>query len=149
MNEKRSIANGTHVCRDCLAQFGNFDGWKAHMDTHYLLREQSVHKPGLVAAPETVKDASPYAAKASKVRPSLFPVEGLNEAIKAMEYGAKKYGEHAWKEVKMDRSEFLDALERHLIAIKLGERADSESNVSHLGHIIANAAIILAKYGDK
>lgn len=56
-------------------------------------------------------------------------------------------GVDQWREVDMQRREFIDALERHLIALKQGETHASDSNVSHLGHIIANAGIILAKYG--
>lgn len=91
--------------------------------------------------------AKAYQAKASKLRPSLLPVEAVVEGAKAMQFGAQKYGVDQWREVDMQRREFIDALERHLIALKQGETHASDSNVSHLGHIIANAGIILAKYG--
>lgn len=91
--------------------------------------------------------AEAYAAKASKLRPSLLPVEAIVEGIKAMEFGAQKYGVDQWREVDMDRREFIDALERHLIALKQGETHAQDSGVHHLGHIIANCGIILAKFG--
>ncbi len=87
-----------------------------------------------------------YEAKASKPRPSLFPVEGYLAGIAAMEFGASKYGADAWRNAPMLEEEFLNALERHLIAYKQGEKVAPDSGVSHLGHIIANCAIISAKY---
>lgn len=91
--------------------------------------------------------AKAYAAKASKLRPSLLPVEAVEEGIKAMEFGAQKYGPHQWRQVDMQRDEFLDALERHIIALRKGETHAPDSGVHHLGHVIANCGIILAKFG--
>jgi hypothetical protein len=89
-----------------------------------------------------------YAIKQEKLRPSLLPVEGTIEGIKAMEFGAKKYGDHAWKTAGVSKQEFLDALERHLLALKQGESHAPDSQVHHLGHIIANASIILSKFKE-
>lgn len=88
----------------------------------------------------------PYKEKAAKLRPQLLPVEATVEAIKAMEFGASKYGAHQWKTVDMPKEAFLDALERHLIAYKQGEKNAQDSGVSHLGHIIANCGILLARF---
>lgn len=82
------------------------------------------------------------------MRPSLLPVEVVVEGTLAMEYGAAKYGPHQWREVEMSREEFMDALERHLIALKQGETHATDGGVSHLGHIIANCGIMLAKFKD-
>jgi len=87
-----------------------------------------------------------YTKKASKIRPNLLPYEAVIEGIKAMEYGAKKYGPEQWRDVDMERVDFLNALERHLLAYKSGEKLAEDSGVSHLGHIIANCAILLVKF---
>jgi hypothetical protein len=89
-----------------------------------------------------------YAAKAAKLRPSLLPIEATIEGTKAMEFGASKYGANAWREVEMSKEDFLNALERHVIAIRQGETHAADSGVNHLGHIIANCAIILAKFPE-
>lgn len=93
-----------------------------------------------------LKAAESYSAKAAKFRPSLLPVEATIEGAKAMEFGAQKYGVDQWREVDMKPREFYDALERHLIALKQGEKVASDSGVHHLGHIIANCAILLARF---
>lgn len=90
--------------------------------------------------------AKQYAAKADKMRPSLLPVEAVIAGTLAMEFGAKKYGVDQWRVVTMQPREFYDALERHLIALKQGETHAPDSGVHHLGHIIANCAILLARF---
>jgi hypothetical protein len=87
-----------------------------------------------------------YKEKLSKYRPSLLPSQVVVEGAKAMEFGAQKYGVDQWKTVDMEARQFIDALERHLIAYKQGERVAGDSQVSHLGHIIANCAILLARF---
>lgn len=84
--------------------------------------------------------------KDAKVKPSLLPPQGVIEGARAMQYGAEKYGVGSWLNLNVPESSFLDALERHLLAYKLGAINDMDSGINHLGHIIANAAIILAKY---
>lgn len=88
----------------------------------------------------------PYQEKAAKIRPSLLPHEAVVAGIEAMEFGAKKYGAEAWRTVDMQPVDFLNALERHLLAYKSGEKNAVDSGVSHLGHIIANCAILLVKF---
>lgn len=90
-----------------------------------------------------------YEKKADKIRPSLLPYEAVLEGIKAMEFGAKKYGVDQWRTVDMNPVDFLNALERHLLAYKQGELLAEDSGVSHLGHIIANCAILLVKFDLK
>lgn len=87
-----------------------------------------------------------YQQKAAKIRPCLLPYEATLEGIKAMEFGAGKYGPDQWREVDMRPEDFLNALERHLLAYKSGEKLAEDSGVSHLGHIIANCAILLVKF---
>ncbi|KKL23482.1 hypothetical protein LCGC14_2424910, partial [marine sediment metagenome] len=61
----------------------------------------------------------------------------------AMMLGMKKYGPYNWREKAIKHTVYLDAIERHLLAIRDGEWLDPESNIPHLGHIIAGASIIL------
>lgn len=90
-----------------------------------------------------------YKKKSNKLRPNLLPYEAVLEGIKAMEFGAQKYGPDQWREVDMKPVDFLNALERHLLAYKAGDRLAEDSQVSHLGHIIANCAILLVKFDSK
>lgn len=87
-----------------------------------------------------------HALKRAKYRPSLLPVEATLAGVLAMEFGVGKHGLDSWKKPEYERVEFIDALERHLIALKQGEKFANDSGVHHLGHIIANCAILLAKF---
>ena len=52
-------------------------------------------------------------------------------------FGAKKYAPENWKK-GLDRTEILESAQRHLIALFDGEENDSESGLSHAGHILCN-----------
>lgn len=62
---------------------------------------------------------------------------------KVFGYSAKKYGPYNWREKKVRLSIYLDAIERHLLAIKDGQWFDEESGLPHASHIGANIAVIL------
>lgn len=70
--------------------------------------------------------------------PSLEPL------VKVLEFGAKKYstpeqsGVDNWKK-PMDKKQILDSMIRHLVRLMEDEELDSESNLPHIGHIMANA----------
>lgn len=113
------------------------------------LEELSDHIPNCKDINLEEQTTSPYSQKAAKLRPTLFPTEALLEGIKAFEFGTTKYAVDDWKVADLRPRDILNALERHLIAYKLGEKLASDSQVSHLGHIIANCAILLARFDKK
>lgn len=63
--------------------------------------------------------------------------------VRVLMYGAEKYtvgavsGANNWKK-GLDRKEVLESMQRHLAALMDGELNDSESGVSHMGHIMCN-----------
>lgn len=57
--------------------------------------------------------------------------------------GARKYGRFNWRKIPIQEKRYVEAMERHLLAYKDGERIDDESRQSHLAHIIATAAIVI------
>lgn len=60
--------------------------------------------------------------------------------------GRNGYCPYNWRNAEVRATVYLDAIERHLLAIRDGEWLDSESIgglVPHLGAIIADAAILL------
>lgn len=79
----------------------------------------------------------------TKVPLGLFPGVAKIEGALALENGAKKYKAYNWRTTKVRISIYLDAIERHLLALRDGEDVADDSGVSHLGHIIAGAAIVL------
>lgn len=57
--------------------------------------------------------------------------------------GAAKYGRYNWLGSKLTLSVYIDAIERHLLLLKLGQDLASDSQLHHLGHILQTAAIAL------
>ena len=77
-----------------------------------------------------------------KVPLGLLPGAGRVFGALAMRDGAKKYGAYNWRKNAVKMSVYLDAIERHLIALRDGEDVASDSGVHHIGHIIACGAIL-------
>lgn len=73
----------------------------------------------------------------------MIPTVALEEASWVHKLGADKYGQYNWRDTKVLASTYVNATLRHLHAWKDGEDTDPESLRSHLGHIMANAAILL------
>lgn len=84
--------------------------------------------------------------KIQKIRLSLLPPLGELEAAKALENGARKYGADVWRFVS--KEVFLDAILRHLNALRRGEKFD-ESGLLHTAHIAANALILAELYAQR
>lgn len=80
---------------------------------------------------------------ASKVPLGLLPSAAKIYGALAMRDGAVKYGPFNWRDTKVQMMTYLDAIERHLLAVRDGEDTASDSGIDHLGHIIAGCAIIL------
>ena len=58
-------------------------------------------------------------------------------------FGADKYTDNGWQQVKNGRNRYLDALLRHLFKVFMGEETDKESGLLHLAHVCWNALAIL------
>lgn len=78
-----------------------------------------------------------------KVQLGLLPAAGKIAGALAMQDGAAKYGPYNWRSTEVNLTIYLDAIERHLLALRDGEDEARDSGVHHLGHIIACASIIL------
>lgn len=72
---------------------------------------------------------------------SLNPAEGLVLMARALQYGAGKYARGNFRK-GMKHTRLLDACLRHLAAYCDGEDNDPESGVSHIGHALANLAML-------
>lgn len=75
----------------------------------------------------------------------LLPPEALKQCTAALEFGAftRGYGAYNWRTDPIKLSTYVSALQRHLQAIAEGEEIDPDSGVSHFGHIMANAALLI------
>ena len=81
-------------------------------------------------------------ADLGKLRWTLLPWVALQEVVKVLEYGAKKYEANNWKKVKpIER--YDEALIRHVASWRMGELRDPETGLLHVAHIACNALFII------
>jgi len=62
---------------------------------------------------------------------------------KVFGFSAGKYGPMNWRDKKVNKTVYLGAIERHLLALKDGQDYDPETGLPHMAHIAANCAIML------
>ena len=83
-----------------------------------------------------------------KPRWSLLPWRALSAVVAVLEHGARKYSPGGWMAViggAGGEQRYADALERHLVAWRLGERVDPDSGLPTLALVATNALFLLAK----
>ncbi len=91
-----------------------------------------------------VEGVNPKDVAGSKKTPlGLLPAAGRIHGAMAAKQGAEKYGPYNWRRIPIGYTPYLDAIERHLLALRDGEDKAADSGVHHLGHIIATASILL------
>lgn len=71
----------------------------------------------------------------------LIPSEAIIGIAKALDFGAKKYGEYNFR-LGMKHTKIIDSLLRHTLAYLSGEDNDPESGLSHIHHLGANYAML-------
>ncbi|MGD2065876.1 MAG: DUF5664 domain-containing protein [Candidatus Bathyarchaeota archaeon] len=76
-----------------------------------------------------------------KPRYSLVPPLALEGVAKVLTFGAEKYEANSWQMVE-DHSRYMDALIRHLEAVRKGETHDAESGMHHMAHVAVNAMFL-------
>lgn len=76
----------------------------------------------------------------------LVHYKSIEPMVEVLEFGAIKYAPDDWKK-GLDKKEILESMMRHLTALMDGESKDSESGISHMGHIMCNA--MFYNYFDK
>lgn len=79
---------------------------------------------------------------AGKLRYDLMPPEALEEIVRVLTYGAKKYGAGNWQK-GMPWSECRASLLRHAEAWAKGQDTDPETGIHHMAHVATNAVFLL------
>ena len=108
----------------------------------YEPRVVELKSPNLVVKEFVPKQLGGIKHDQGKPRMSLLPPAALQEVLKVLEFGAKKYGDHQW------RSGFIwtrlyDAAMRHELAWLNREKLDPESKIHHLAHAVTNLLFLL------
>ena len=77
-----------------------------------------------------------------KLRVDLVPTSAVVALAQVLEVGAKKYADHNWAR-GMKWSNTYASLYRHLLKWLDGEDVDPESGLSHMAHVLCNAAFLV------
>lgn len=78
---------------------------------------------------------------ADKLKWSLVDFNALEDMVRVLEFGAKKYSPDNWKN-GLKTTEVFESTLRHLTAYIQGEDDDPESGLPHTGHILCNAMFL-------
>ena len=73
---------------------------------------------------------------AGKQRYDLIPPLALDEFVKVLTVGAKKYADNNWQVVPHAKKRYFAALQRHIWALKRGEQVDPEDGLHHYAHAL-------------
>ena len=83
-----------------------------------------------------------------KTKWGLVDFKTLEEMVKVLEVGAKKYSAWNWKG-GMSHTEVSESLMRHLFAYLEGEDFDEETKCHHIGHVMCNAMFLMYNINNK
>lgn len=79
-----------------------------------------------------------------KLRYSLVPPHALEAVAQVLTFGAEKYEANSWQNIE-DQDRYLDALMRHVEALRKGETHDTGeggSGLQHMAHVAVNAMFL-------
>ena len=82
---------------------------------------------------------------AGKLDYSLVPWDGLEDVVRVLMFGAKKYDRHNWRKVPDSTERYRAALLRHVIAYAQGEENDPETGLPHVAHAVCCSLFLLGK----
>ena len=72
---------------------------------------------------------------------SLVDFNSLQDMVRVLEFGAKKYNRDNWK-LGLPTKQICESMLRHIFAYLQGEDNDPESGIPHIGHIQCNAMFL-------
>jgi len=76
---------------------------------------------------------------------ALLPFESIEEIIKVLMVGAKKYKRDNWQLVDDGDTRYFNAAMRHITAWKQGEELDPETDLQHLAHAACCILFLISK----
>ena len=79
-----------------------------------------------------------------KLRFSLIPLSVIWALMAVLDFGARKYQAHSWRNVENAKERYYDALMRHVMDYRGGNHIDEESGLPTLAHAYACLTFLLA-----
>jgi hypothetical protein len=77
---------------------------------------------------------------------SLLPPNALDDVVKVLTIGAKKYDRDNWKKLDDINNRYFAAAQRHMWALRRNEELDSETGIHHAAHAICCMMFLLEFY---
>jgi len=106
------------------------------------VRSWPAWKRGDASAPPVTEQAGAKHDQ-GKLRWTLLPWDAIEQVVRILEFGVRKYSEGGWMTVPNARRRYLDALIRHAVAYAAGEREDADSKLPTMAHVACNALFLL------
>lgn len=78
----------------------------------------------------------------NKLRWDLLPFIAVEDVVKVLMLGAKKYGEYNWRGLNNQQHRIQAAIFRHMSEIMKGNIIDDESGLPHSAHVACNALFL-------
>jgi hypothetical protein len=127
---------GMSPCNTCEARDKQYSNWVAE---DFLASVSDT--------PVTLKTGVKF--DQDKPQWTLVPFKALDEVVKVLTIGARKYAPDNWKKVPNARQRYIDAAFRHMSAYAAGEKLDVETGKNHLAHAMCCLLFLLAFDLDK
>lgn len=72
---------------------------------------------------------------------SLLPFAPIDDVVRVLTYGAKKYDRDNWRHV--ERYRYEAAMMRHISSYMQGEKYDHETGINHLAHAMCSLIFLM------
>lgn len=150
----------THVCNGCIARYDESlcsDITESVSCRGIIWLEKEIKQPtsdlkqGTTPSTKEEKETIVEPSKgvkndSGKIEWSYLPIEPMNEVLKVLMLGDRKYPSPDgcnWKAVPNARKRYYNAALRHLTSWYNGEKTDPESGYNHLAHAVTNCLFLL------
>ena len=88
-----------------------------------------------------------FKADSGKPEWNLLPLAEVEDVVRVLTVGARKYAPDNWQKVPQARARYFAAAMRHLVAWWRGERDDPETGLPHLAH--AGCCVLFLAWFDR
>ena len=108
------------------------------------LHNESFRGPVMTSAAVTQESAGGTKETTGKLDWSLVPFDAMEEVVRVLEFGVKKYARDNWKQDIPDvKNKLFAAMHRHLTAYSKGEQCAEDSQLMHMAHVACNALFLI------
>lgn len=74
----------------------------------------------------------------------LVPWDAVEEVVRVIDFGAKKYSPRGWEDKPLSWVETCASMTRHTVRFLMGEDRDKETGLHHMAHACCNGLFLVA-----